>query len=135
KRVLQRGRRNRLIIPAGGAKLAPRAGDVEIGHRNEMHPLGQTHLGDEHGAELARPDEADGNRTARSLPFEQHGVEIHAVLRSSQGVELLRQTNRELSSAGSYMRPADSVRTRVIGTPRASRKSRSDTPHRSARGP
>src|SRR5262249_17593221 len=67
-----------------------------------MHSVGQAHRGGKHGADLARPDEADGNRTARSLPFDQHGVEIHGVLRSSQGVELLRQTNRELSSAGSY---------------------------------
>jgi hypothetical protein len=105
ERVPQRGCGNRLIVPPGGAKLAPRAGDVEIGHRNEMHAVRQAHLGDKHGAELARSDQADGDRTERSLPFEQHGVEVHGTLRANSMQSLL-QTNRELSSEFAAVRRA-----------------------------
>src|SRR5262249_19330223 len=73
--------------------------------RNEMHAVRQPHMGDKHGAELARPDQADGDRTERSLPFEQHGVEVHGTLRANS-IQSLLQTNRELSSEFAAVRQA-----------------------------
>ena len=37
-------------------------------------------LREEHGAELAGADQADGHRPAGGLALEQHGVEIHGCL-------------------------------------------------------
>ena len=52
-----------------------------------MHAVGQAHLGCEHRAELARADQADGDRAARSLPFEQHRVEVQGGAPSVEGVD------------------------------------------------
>src|SRR5262245_61886267 len=77
ERVAERGRGNRRVAPAGGAQLAQGARDVEIRDSDDVHAAGQPGLGQEHGAELARSDQADGDRPAGGLPLEQHGVEIH----------------------------------------------------------
>ncbi len=93
ERLTQRGRGNRPIVPSGYAKLAQRAGDIEIGDRNDVHPARQPRLRQKHRAELACPDQANGDRTAGGLPFEQHGVEIHGILRSLKAIRSLLQTS------------------------------------------
>src|SRR5262245_30519959 len=77
ERVAERRRGNRRVAPSGGAELAQGARDIEVGDGDDMHATGRPGLGQEHGAELARPDQADGHRPAGGLPLEQHGVEIH----------------------------------------------------------
>ena len=63
--------------PAGGAELFLRARDVEVGDADQVHPVRQPRLRQEHGAELAGADQADCHRPASGLPFEQQGVEVH----------------------------------------------------------
>ena len=42
-----------------------------------MHAARMEHLRQEHGAELAGADQADGDGPAGGFPFEQQGVKIH----------------------------------------------------------
>jgi hypothetical protein len=42
-----------------------------------MHSWGETSLGEEHGAELAAPDQADPYRLAGGGALRKHTVEIH----------------------------------------------------------
>ena len=75
--IAQRCRGRHLFVPAGAAKLALGARDVEIGDADDVHAARQPRLREKHGAELAGADQADRHRPASGLPFEQHGVEIH----------------------------------------------------------
>ena len=78
QRVAERGRGILLGRPAGGGELAPRALDIEIGDADHVQALGQPRLRQEHGAELAGADQADGDGPAGGFAFEQEGVEVHA---------------------------------------------------------
>src|SRR5262249_61663460 len=82
----------------GGSSRWAGRGGVDVGPGNEFHPSRAARLGEKQGADLPRPDQADGNRTARGLPFEQHGVEIHGMLRALKSMQSLLQTSRALSS-------------------------------------
>src|SRR5262249_58040395 len=144
---------------AGTGERARRGADDEMGARHDVHPAGQARLGEKHGAELARADEADGDRPAGSLPFKQHGVEIHGNAPIPEGIESLlqrklvlsstlsspdeRQRNPGLAHIASLMRATfpllrsaalpRSMPCPAIGRAHASRMSRSDIRHRWAR--
>ncbi len=72
-RVAERRCSELLGRPAGGGELAPGALDVEIGDRDDVQAAGQPRLRQEHGAELAGADQADGDgrpaasRSSRSV--------------------------------------------------------------------
>ena len=75
--VVERRRRERRVVPAGGLELALRPRNREIGKAYEMHAARAPDLGEEHGAELAGADQPDRHRPAGSLAREQHGVKVH----------------------------------------------------------
>ena len=79
ERVIERCRRILRERPSGGLELIPRARNVEVGDADDMHALRQPRLREKHGAELAGTDQADGHRPARGLPFEQQGMQVHAL--------------------------------------------------------
>ena len=77
--VAQRRCRKLLGRPAGGGELASGALDVEIGDRDDVQAARQPRLRQEHGAELAGADQADGHGAARGLAFEQESMQVHPV--------------------------------------------------------
>ena len=76
-RVVERSGGVSSLRPAGGLELAARARDVEIGDAGDMQPARQPRLRQEHGAEFAGADHADGDRLAGRFAFEQFCVEVH----------------------------------------------------------
>ena len=78
-RVGERGGGILAVRPAGGFQLAMRARNVEIGDAGHVHALRQARLRQEHCAELAGADHADGHRPAGRFAFEQLGVEVHGM--------------------------------------------------------
>ena len=88
--VAQRGRREDVLAPAGGAQLPLRAFHVEIGERDQMHAAGAAQLGEKHGAELAGTDQPDGDGPAGGFPPRQHGREIHGISLVQRHVALVR---------------------------------------------
>ena len=64
----------------GSSQPAPRSwrlARVEVGDADDVEPARRARLRQEHGAELAGADQADGDGPAGGFPFEQHGVKIH----------------------------------------------------------
>jgi hypothetical protein len=64
--------------PAGGLELAARAAHVEVGDAGDMHAMRQPRLRQEHGAELAGTDDADGDRPPGGRAFKKLGIKVHA---------------------------------------------------------
>ena len=82
-RVVQRGRRVLLGGPAGRRALRAGPWDAEVGDADEMHSLRHTHLGKEHGPELAGADQPDGDRSPSRLSLQQHAMKVHGYALSS----------------------------------------------------
>ena len=70
-RVAERGRGVLLGRPAGGRELAVARADIEIGDADDVQAPRQAGLRQEHGAELAGADQADGDRLTGGFAFEQ----------------------------------------------------------------
>ena len=67
------------LRPAGGLELPAGARHVEIGDARDMHAARQPRLRQEHGAELAGSDHADGDWPASGFAFKQLGMQVHAI--------------------------------------------------------
>ena len=80
QRVVERRGSVLLDRPAGGRELASGALDVEVGERHEMQAARQPHLREEHGAELAGADQADGDGLAFRFAFKEEGMKVHAAI-------------------------------------------------------
>jgi hypothetical protein len=63
--------------PASGAARLARPLHIQVGNPQDLHPGGASHLGQEHGAELAGPDEADPDGAARDHALLQETEEVH----------------------------------------------------------
>ena len=112
QRVAERRRGELLGRPAGGRELAARALDVEIGDRDDMHAARQPRLRQEHGAELAGADQADGDGLAGGFAFEQEGVEVHRFIASrSTRVPGEHSAIRPFAALGEIRGPGSSAQT------------------------
>ncbi len=78
QRVVKRGCGILLRGPARAFELGAGPLDVEVSDRDDVHALGQPRLRQEHGAELARADQADGDGAVRGFAFEEECVKVHA---------------------------------------------------------
>jgi hypothetical protein len=67
-------------VPARRGELRAGTRHVEIGDPDEMQAAHSARLSEKHGAELAGPDQPDGDGPAGSLPLEQLGMEVHDIL-------------------------------------------------------
>ena len=76
-RIVERFGRVSGIRPAGGLELAAGARHVEIGDARDMQAARQPRLRQEHGAELAGADHANGHRPAGRFALKQFGMEVH----------------------------------------------------------
>ena len=73
------------VRPAGGLELAARPRHVEIGDARDMHAARQPRLRQEHGAEFAGADHADGDRLAGRFAFKQFGMKVHVTRSRIEG--------------------------------------------------
>ncbi len=64
--------------PAGLRQRRARVLGVQVGDGEQVHPGGAARLGQEHGAELAGPDEADAQGPALLGPPHELTMEVHA---------------------------------------------------------
>ena len=73
----RRARPRRKRRPASRTRqLRAGARGVEVGDGDDVHAGGGARLGEEHRAELAGADDADGHRPPLRLPLEQHLVKV-----------------------------------------------------------
>ena len=111
QRVAERRRRELLGRPAGGRKLASRALDVEIGDRDDMQAARQPRLRQEHGAELAGADQADGDGPGFAFEEERAG---------SCGIDRFRaQRSTKCGRPGLRLRCPDACTSLTLHCPRA----------------
>jgi hypothetical protein len=88
----ERRRGNPLRRPVRAAAGFPRPGHVEVCNAEHVQPRREERLGQEHGAELPRADQADADRGPLLGPLKQHAVQVHRDLRgmSTRGEGPLR---------------------------------------------
>ena len=99
--------------PPGAAARLARPLHVQVGNPQDLHPRGEPRLGQEHGAELAGPDEADPDGELLFRPFEQHSVEIHRDVSSCNGgYYRIRLGAVDSAAAARRKRAIDSLETR-----------------------
>ena len=69
-----------VLLPSGAGERGIGAGGVEVRHGHHVKAGGPPGLGQEHGAELAGPDQSDAHGLSGARAFLKHPMKVHGAL-------------------------------------------------------